>query len=121
LGRKETGRQNGVQGTVPLQQIGSTFRPDTARAGQLVGLVTAQGDEIRHLAGVYAIPVAHLGGADTSHLAGPDGVENRRDVGRQLEGVAVTACDQRRAMPSLLSLNRCRQKVVGSYPGAFAF
>src|SRR5262249_11891071 len=48
LGREEAGCQDAVQSTVPLQKIGSTLGPDTARAGQLV-----------------AVPVAHLGGSDT--------------------------------------------------------
>ena len=77
-----------------MQQRRSTSRADARCARHLVGGIAAQGDEIRNLRRIDAIPRANLGGTDTRHLAGTDGIEDGGAVGGKLERVAVAARDE---------------------------
>ena len=76
------------------------FGPMPARAGQLVGRVAAQRDQVRHLLGVDAVALAHLGGADPRELAhAARRLEDRHAVARELERVAVGGRDEHVARP----------------------
>ena len=66
------------------------LRPPPVRPA-LVGGIAAQGDKIRDLGGIDAIPRANLGGADTCHLAGAEGIKDGGMVRGELERIAVAA------------------------------
>jgi hypothetical protein len=89
----------------------------TARAGQAVGRVATQRDEIRDLAGLDAIAFAHLGRPDARHLAGPHRVEDRRSVRGELKRIAVARRDEHAAASPLLRRNRRGEKIIGLVTG----
>jgi hypothetical protein len=60
-------------------------------AWQLIGGIAAQGDEIRNLLGLDAIPRSNLSGIDTRHLARADRIKNGRAMRGKLKRVAVAA------------------------------
>src|SRR5262249_12622567 len=87
------GGEDCVERAVAAQQVGGALWTNTARPGQLVGRVTAQRDEIRHLPGIDAIALPHLRGTDARHFAGADRIEDCRSFRSELKGVAVAARD----------------------------
>src|SRR5215207_5718102 len=58
-----------IERAVLLQHSCCTARPDPRGAGDPVGWVSAQGDEIRYLLGVDAVTLAHLVRPDAVELA----------------------------------------------------
>ena len=80
-------------------------------AGDLVGRVAAQRDEVRHLLGLDAVALAHLGRPDARELAHTlDRLKDRHAVGDELERVAVRRRDEHRAGPRA---RRRGEEVVG--------
>src|SRR5262245_51209888 len=65
--------------------------PDPRCARYLVGWIAAQGDKIRDLNRIDAIPSANLRGADTRNLACADGIKNGGVLRGELERIAVDA------------------------------
>ena len=53
-------REHRLERAVRAQQLGGRLRADAGRAGQAVGGVAAQRDEVRHLLGLDAVALAHL-------------------------------------------------------------
>ncbi len=81
-----------------LQHLRGLLRPDAGSAGDLVRRVAAQRDEVRHLARLDAVALAHLARADPGQLRDAlDRLEDRHAVADQLEGVAVRRDDRDRA------------------------
>jgi hypothetical protein len=73
---KSPSLKRGFETAVSLQQRCSTGCAHPRCARHLVGGIAAQGDKIRDLGGVDAIPRANLGRADTRHLACADGIKD---------------------------------------------
>ena len=76
------------------------LRPDAGRTGDVVGRVAAQRDEVRHLCGVDAVPLAHLGRPDPDERAAARGLEDSHAVADELERVAVGGGDEHGAVPA---------------------
>jgi hypothetical protein len=70
LGSKTSGRECLFKRTISAKQRGCAHSADTGRARQLVGRVTTQGDEVRHLLGIDVISRAYFRRADPRHFAG---------------------------------------------------
>ena len=113
LSGETAARQERLQGRAVAQQAGGRLRPNAARARELVGGITPQRDEVRHLLRIDAVALAHLGGSDARHLAGSNGMQDRREPGRQLERVAVAARHDRSPPARLLLRDRRGQEIVG--------
>ena len=62
--------------------VAADFGPTPGRAGDPVGRVAAQRDEVRHLLGLDAVALAHLGGPDPRELA--HALHRLEDVTRSL-------------------------------------
>src|SRR5262249_30559294 len=85
-----------LQGAVLGEDLRRRLRPDAAGAGQLVGGVATQGDEVRNLLGLDAIALPYLRRANPRDLADASGrLEDRHAVRGQLERVAVGGGDER--------------------------
>ena len=74
-----------------MQQSRSAGCANAWCAWHLVRGVAAQGDEIRNLLGIDAIPRTNLGGTNTRDLASADGVEDAGAIGGKLKCVTVPA------------------------------
>src|SRR5215204_1007959 len=72
-----------------------------------------QGNEIRDLPRLDAVALAHLGRADSGHLAGPDRLQDGRPPGRKLERVAIAARHDGGPAARLLGGNGGGEEVVG--------
>src|SRR5204863_8852760 len=87
------------------------------RTGEPVRGVTAKGDEIRNLLRLDPVALPYLGGADPRKLGDAShGLEDRRPLARELEGVAVGSGHKRQPAPLLLGSDRRREEVVGLVP-----
>jgi hypothetical protein len=66
--------------------------------------------------GLDPIALAHLGGADAGHLAGPDRLQDRGEGGGELVGVPVAAGHDHRPAAPLLAGHGGGQKVIRLEP-----
>ena len=66
-----------------------------------------------HLPRLDAVALAHLGRADSRHLAGPHRLQDGRPLGRKLERVAIAARHDRGPAARLLGGNGGGEEVVG--------
>src|SRR5947209_14315769 len=113
LGCEAAGGDRLLQCCVPCQKLGGAFRPDTARARQLVGGVAAQCDEIRYLSRLDAVARAQLGRTDACHYPGAHGMQNRRLLAGELERIAVAAGDDRAPIAALFfTRGRSSEEIV---------
>ena len=96
-----------------LQQHSGRLRADATCAGNLVRRIAAKRNEVRHLDGVDAVTLTHLGRSDSSHpAAAPDGLENRRALAGELERIAIGRRYERRPATQLLLCHSRGQEVV---------
>ena len=90
-----------------------TLRTHATCARELVRWITAQSDEIGHLAWLDPVSFQHLGRANTGHLACPDRMKNGCGGGGELEGIAIAAGYEHNSAPTFLLGDGCGEKVVG--------
>ena len=103
-----------LQRAVAAQQLGRGLLADALGAGQAVGGVAAQGDEVGDQLGVDAVALAHLGRADLfgAFAAGAD-VEDGHRLPRALVHVAVAGQQQGPAAGLRLAAGVGAEQVVG--------
>ena len=82
---KSSSFKRGFETAISLQQRCGTSRAHPRCARHLVGGIAAQGDKIRNLGGINAIPRANLGGADPRYLSCADGIKDGGMVRGELE------------------------------------
>jgi hypothetical protein len=87
-------------------------------ARHLVGGIAAQGDKIRDLGRIDAIPRANLRGADTRNLACADGIKDGGEVRGELERIAVAARNDH-AAALLFRGGGSRKKIICLEPRRF--
>src|SRR5256714_7219300 len=93
--REATGLERGLERLVPAEDLGRLLRPDPRRAGQPVGRVAAERDEVRHLLRLDAVALAHLRRPDARELGDAAGwLEDRHLCACELERVAVGGGDE---------------------------
>ena len=112
-------RQNPLERAELTQQHCRALRTDPAGAGELVGRIATQSDEVGHLLWLDAIALAHLIGADARHLAAFDGMENGGRGGGKLKCIAIATGYHHRAMAMLLVGHGRGQKIVGLITRSF--
>ena len=96
-----------------VQQRRGRLGTNPAGAGDPIGGVAPQCDEVHHLARLDAVALTYLGGADAHHLADTTRrLQDRRRRARQLERVAIRRRDQGLAAATLLLLHGGGEKVV---------
>ena len=88
---KSSSLKRGFETAISLQQRCSTGCACPRCARHLVGEIAAQGNKVRDLDGIDAIPRANLGGANPRNLACADGIKDGGVVRGELEGIAVAA------------------------------
>ena len=99
------------------EDLGRLLRPDASGAGELVGGVAAQRDQVGHLPGLDAVAFAHLGRADARDLAHTfRGLEDRHPIAHELERIAVGRRDEHVPRPRLRGGG---EEVVGFVAGPF--
>lgn len=118
IGKATTG-DYGFKVRVSLQQAGRCLLTYASRAGDFVGRVTAQRDEVGHLVQLHTVAVPYFGRTDPSHLALAR-VENGSARRCKLEGVSVPASDDGMAPSFFLLGNSRREEVIGFEPGRLA-
>ena len=103
----DRGLEHGLQRAVLAQQLGRGLRPDALGAGQAVGGIAAQGDEVGDQLGPDPVALAHLLRPDLfgAFAAGPH-VEDGHPVAGALVHVAVAGHQQRLAAGRRLALPR---------------
>ncbi len=106
-------RERVLEGAVIAQQVRRPLGADAFRAGQLIRGIAPERDEVGHLAGLHAVPLAHLGGTDARHLARPDRLKNGRPLRGELERVAVAGGDEGGPATPLLVGDGGGKKIVG--------
>ena len=117
--RGESSRlERGFQRPVLAEDRGRCLGADAARAGELVGGIAAQRDEVRHLRGLDAVALANLGRPDPRELGDAlHRLEHGRQLADELERVAVGGGDERRPASLLLLGDRGGEEVVRLVPG----
>ncbi len=100
------------QRAVAAQQRRGSLRTHATCARELVRWITAQSDEIGHLAWLDPVAFQHLGRANTGHLACPDRMKNGCGGGGELEGIAIAAGYEHNSAPTFLLGDGCGEKVV---------
>jgi hypothetical protein len=103
---------------VSLQQRCRTCCAHPWCARHLVGGIAAQGDKIRDLGRIDAIPRANLRGADTRNLACADGIKDGGEVRGELERIAVAARNDH-AAALLFRCGGSRKKIICLEPRRF--
>ena len=111
---KSTCSQQLVQRSVLAQKCCRRLGPDTCRAGNPVGRVAAQGDEIRHLMGPHAVTLHDLGRADPGQLPGLDRLDDGRALRDQLKGIPIAGGNDGAAFSLLFLGDSGGEEVVGS-------
>ena len=107
--------RRGLERAVAAQDVRGALLADALGAGQAVGGIAAQRDEVGHLLGLDAVALAHLRRPDLLRplLAAAAEQQHASPRGRALEQVAVAGQDQRHAAGVLLVRGARAQQVVG--------
>ena len=105
--------------SVPLQQLGRAFWPDSGSARQFVRGVPAERNKVRHLVWIDAVSLPDLLRPDARYFPAPRRIEDRRARRGELKGIPIAARHQCRAACTLLSGNCGGEKVVRLVPWGF--
>ena len=111
-----TARQRALQRAVAPQQLGGRLRADPRRAGQAVGGVAAQRDEVGHLLRLDAVALAHLPPARSPAACRPCAARGSPRARPTAEQVAVAGQQQR--APARLAPRRARTRTSRRPPRA---
>jgi hypothetical protein len=88
---KETGLKDPIKRAVPLHQLSGAFWPNPGGAGQFVGRITPERNEVRYLFWIDAISLLDLFRPDARNFAAPRRVEDRRAWRGELKGISIAA------------------------------
>ena len=114
LGLAHRALDRGLERAVALEQLRRGLLADALGAGDPVGGVAAQGDEVGHLGGVDPVAPAHLAGVDgLGAAAARADVEHGHAVAGALVHVAVAGHHERAAAGVRLARGVGAEQVVG--------
>src|SRR5215467_733256 len=109
---KSSSLKRGFETAISLQQRCSTSCAYPRCARHLVGGIAAQGNKVRDLDGIDAIPCANLSGADPRDFACAEGIKDCGVVRCELERVAVATRNEDSTPTLLFRRGGGREKII---------
>jgi hypothetical protein len=88
---KETGFEDAIKRSLPLQQLSGALWPDSGSAGQFVRGIAAERNEVRHLVWIDAVSLPDLLRPDARYFPAPRRVQDRCARRGELKRIPIAA------------------------------